>query len=343
MINNLLISIIDCAKEVDAPLFQVQPLPPGSSLGIQGDHQRVNAALALALSQAYNNVRRGKSPIEDLQPLLLESPLGSPSSLPCLDVNPLLAKEPSLAEGLQRCRWPGRCQVVHRNDCPSLTLFLDGAHTEQSVELAVRWYDDEHRKLDPSAQAALIFHCNTEKVVVDLFKHLVWDTQTDRPRFHHVCFCPVSSSRPTLADVVGADAIICRKSEEGDTHALPTDRLISLLPTVMTAWPTTGCNSSTDGHDLPWQSSLAQVWKALVLHHLIARNVRSQGGKTQLAPEKIQSLLASGEGGVITILPSMSEALASLQSTTPGQLHVLITGSLYLVGDALQGAEGEAL
>jgi len=317
---------------VDAPLFYVKPLGPTSSLGIAGDHQRINAALALALSFVYGNVRHGKAPLEGLQALVVDTT----KPLPHLDMSPLPALIPSMAVGLDRCRWPGRCQVLHPKTCPSLTLFLDGAHTEQSVELAVRWYDEEHRKRDPNAQSALVFHCNTEKVVIDLFKHLVWDHVHHKPRFHHVCFCPVTSSRPTLADVVGAEAIIQRKSEGGIAHALPpTDRLLPLLPVVKSMWPND--SPSIGSEDAPWQSSLAEVWKTLVLYHLAQR----AGKKDDISPEDSRGLLIGGHGqNVIRVLPSMSKAMASLQEAgTDVPIHVLVTGSLYLVGDAIQVAE----
>lgn len=314
----------DCAREAGAPLVHVEPicLPPGYTLGIEGDHQLTNAALALALALSYTADKRGESPWNAVQPFMVSS---SPSP-PRVDMSPLLVQDPSMAQGLAACRWPGRCQIIHRPRYPSLWLFLDGAHTDHSIRLATQWFDREHLRRDPSASRCLIFHCNTEKVVVDLLKHLVWDHTSQAPRFEVVCFCPVSLSRPTLAEEVGAEAIISRQSEEEDS--LPVAGLLPLLPTARDlAAPQPSCETP-----LPWQRSLAEVWRVLELYyHRRAKEVKDEGhhdGKT------LQSPLRSAR---ITIQHSMEAALHHLNTTgTPGKpFHVLVTGSLYLVGDAL--------
>lgn len=41
------------------------------------------------------------------------------------------------AVGLQHCVWAGRNQVVRRG---SITYYLDGAHTPQSVEASAEWF-----------------------------------------------------------------------------------------------------------------------------------------------------------------------------------------------------------
>lgn len=47
-------------------------------------------------------------------------------------------------DGLERTRWPGRCQVVEDGKVdggePSLKWYLDGAHTVESVECCGEWY-----------------------------------------------------------------------------------------------------------------------------------------------------------------------------------------------------------
>lgn len=42
-----------------------------------------------------------------------------------------------IAEGLAYCYWPGRCQTItYRN----MTLYIDGAHTNDSLQLCVDWF-----------------------------------------------------------------------------------------------------------------------------------------------------------------------------------------------------------
>lgn len=221
--------------------------------------------------------------------------------------------------------------MVHPSHYPSLALFLDGAHTDQSIRLAVQWYDQEHNRRDSTAIRGLIFHCNTEKVVVDLLKHLVWDRKANSPRFSWVCFCPVSLSRPTLAEEVGADAIISRQTqEEASEERPPTDHLLSLLPTARRTLP-------PQGHTLPWQSSLSEVWRAMEIYESTNRGGSSGG----MSPQDVD-IASSSITTQVTVQPSMKAALDYLNEAARGGdklMHVLVTGSLYLVGDALAGLE----
>lgn len=43
-----------------------------------------------------------------------------------------------MVEGLAKCRWPGRTQVL--NYSHDLTYYLDGAHTSESMHNCVVWY-----------------------------------------------------------------------------------------------------------------------------------------------------------------------------------------------------------
>lgn len=45
-------------------------------------------------------------------------------------------------EALLNCYWPGRCQTLcHRN----MTLYIDGAHTIDSLQLCVDWFNSNTR------------------------------------------------------------------------------------------------------------------------------------------------------------------------------------------------------
>lgn len=67
---------------------------------------------------------------------------------------------PPCLAGLENCRWPGRCQVVPLG--PSLTLFLDGAHTVESVDFCLRWFREARRAQVPPGTRpwpVLLFNC----------------------------------------------------------------------------------------------------------------------------------------------------------------------------------------
>lgn len=45
--------------------------------------------------------------------------------------------------GLESCIWPGRCQIIEKN---SVTLYLDGAHTKQSLKHCAKWFAEASEK-----------------------------------------------------------------------------------------------------------------------------------------------------------------------------------------------------
>jgi folylpolyglutamate synthase len=46
----------------------------------------------------------------------------------------------SVLAGLRAAKWPGRCQKLVDPKDTSLTWFLDGAHTEESLKCCLEWY-----------------------------------------------------------------------------------------------------------------------------------------------------------------------------------------------------------
>jgi dihydrofolate synthase / folylpolyglutamate synthase len=110
--------IREIARERNAPLTVVQPQqahePPLDTLPLPllGEHQRMNAAVALAVVQALNE------------------------AIPC--------SEQAIRSGLARVHWPGRLQLVTR---PSgQKILLDGAHNlsgAESLAAALKTYFPE--------------------------------------------------------------------------------------------------------------------------------------------------------------------------------------------------------
>ncbi|TQD76651.1 hypothetical protein C1H46_037841 [Malus baccata] len=115
------------ASQLDVPLQLVQPLDPnmltGIKLGLAGEHQYVNAGLAIALSSTWLQ-RTGH----------LEYPEHT-TSLPEQFIKGLTA-----TVSLQ-----GRAQIVPdrfiNSESPEdLVFYLDGAHSPESMEICARWF-----------------------------------------------------------------------------------------------------------------------------------------------------------------------------------------------------------
>lgn len=89
-------------------------------VGIPGSHQKENAALAVRLAEAF---------IKTKDSSLWASKSVSTPNLPKLVV-----------EGLEAARWPGRCQIVPDGKKDDVTWYLDGAHTEESLQCCLEWF-----------------------------------------------------------------------------------------------------------------------------------------------------------------------------------------------------------
>lgn len=139
-------------------------------LGLQGEVQRSNAALALALATHFLEVVRSNTSPK----LLLPTPGAGGQPLPCLLP---LAIPPNTARGLALTRWPGRSQVISRAwpsaagaGARGLQWCLDGAHTEDSVLACTQWF--QTLASPPSAFRVLVFNTTGDRDVASLLQPL---------------------------------------------------------------------------------------------------------------------------------------------------------------------------
>lgn len=168
-------AIRDVASTVGAPVHIVGTLEeelaatepsalggaPPCELGIDGRHQRTNAALAVAICRQWFRVRGGS----------------------CLSPR-------RTREALAGTRWPGRHQV-HVQEMPptglhggvSVAWHLDGAHTIASATLATQWFIQRMLGRDRSGghpedgaescccrrrRRILLFHCAPDKAYAEM-------------------------------------------------------------------------------------------------------------------------------------------------------------------------------
>lgn len=129
--------LAECAKKVGAN-HEVVPMIPETALGLRGDHQRINASLAVALAKGFLR-SQGTELTEDLPQ--------------------------SFVKPLAETKWPGRCQRVEQGD---ITWLLDGAHTTESLTSCGEWAWSEGNK-----PGVLIFNCSGGRAGQVLLKALL--------------------------------------------------------------------------------------------------------------------------------------------------------------------------
>lgn len=113
--------------------------------------------------------------------------------------------------GIEKFSWPGRYQVIARG---SHCLYLDGAHTLESVEACLQWFQGE-TKAEKSFKCLLFFVTGTRDVE-SLARPIL-----DKGGFNLIIICPnVVDSQATIMDNVTANvdsndlAIKCKEIQK---------------------------------------------------------------------------------------------------------------------------------
>lgn len=312
----------DRAQQISCPLYLCPPLEvleeggPPLTLGLDGEHQRSNAALALQLARCWLQ-QRGQQGIGELK----ES---RPSLLRQLPLAPVFQPTAQMRHGLQETEWPGRTQVLRHGP---LTWYLDGAHTSSSVLACTRWFNQAlqscERQCSESEVRVLLFNSTGDRDPAALLKLL-------QPcRFDFAVFCPnlTEVSSTGNADqqnfMVTLDQVLLRclehqqlwsrlAEEQGSPHLWDTPTLESSGPVSLLLAPRSP--------PAPRPSSLVFSCISHALQWI------SQGR------DPIFHL--SAPPGALLNHPVADSGADMLREA--GAIHVLVTGSLHLVGGVLK-------
>ncbi|XP_023533514.1 folylpolyglutamate synthase-like isoform X2 [Cucurbita pepo subsp. pepo] len=301
----------DKASQLDVQLTVVPSLDPellqGHKLGLEGEHQYLNARLAIALSSTWLH-RTGHSNLSYKE---------QSGSLP-----------EQFIEGLTTASFEGRAQIVpdRYNDIESpedLVFYLDGAHSPESMVVCSSWFcaaikhnqegildhqlddngtssnkllqgydNDEARK---KSVQVLLFNCMSVRDPQLLLQPLIKTCANNGVHFKKAVFVPNTS----VFNKVG-------------THGL----------------------AEANGEvDLSWQFHVRRVWENII---------QSEKGIGTMVEEESEKPEVSGKccenSAVFSSLPMAIKWLRDsvLQQNRSIRLQVLVTGSLHLVGDVLK-------
>ncbi|CAN6293034.1 unnamed protein product [Urochloa humidicola] len=218
------------ASELGVSLQVVQPLDPqkleDQPLGLHGEHQYMNAGLAVALANTWLEKQGHLDRIHVKHSDTLPDHFIKGLSSACLQGRAQIVKDP---------------QVNSENDKhgnSSLVFYLDGAHSPESMEMCARWFAHvtnndrmqqvslEQPHTDKNSRKILLFNCMTVRDPQRLLPCLLDTCAQNGVYFEQALFVPNQSQYNKLGSL---------------------------------ASPPSQCEQI----DLSWQLSLQRVWESL--------------------------------------------------------------------------------
>ncbi|XP_053731130.1 folylpolyglutamate synthase, mitochondrial isoform X2 [Synchiropus splendidus] len=271
-------------------------------LGLAGQHQRPNASLALQLSHTW--LQRRCLAGQFIPSVNVENS----GTLEATAFTP----SPIMVRGLADTEWPGRNQTLKHD---SVTYFLDGAHTKRSMLACVNWFKEtaaqHERKASGSVARVLLFNATGDRDAAAMLKLL-------QPcHFDFAVFCPnITEAIPSCS----ADQQNFNVSVENMlTRCLDNERSWRLQNK---SEENIGALLIKDGLSLiPEKKAETMVFPCI----LSALQWITQGRDSVLAGPAKKDLL---------VKPSIAAKAAALCEAT--EIHILVTGSLHLVGGVLK-------
>ncbi|XP_067279608.1 folylpolyglutamate synthase, mitochondrial [Pseudorasbora parva] len=271
-------------------------------LGLAGHHQRSNASLALQLSHTW------------LQRHFLTDPVSS-SLVEFSGVSPapVFQPSPAMIKGLAETEWPGRNQTLKHG---SVTYFLDGAHTTRSMLACVRWFNEvatqHERNAGGSVVRVLLFNATGERDCAAMLKLLA------PCHFDFAVFCPNIT-----------EAIATCNADQQNFNVSVENMLTRCLDNQQ-SWRVMNGQGEKPEAELLIGGGLPLVAErhsdTLVFPCILSA--------LQWISQGRDSVLSDPNKCVIPVKPSINAKAAPLREAV--NIHVLITGSLHLVGGALK-------
>lgn len=204
-----------CHLEV-APHFASYERPGEKfKLGIAGHMQKVNASLALQLTRTWMKTQGVlKDEVVNEVAVNGHGDIGVAKSFPF---------NQTLINGLVECKWLGRNQTIKKN---RLTYYLDGAHTLESIQQCVDWFQKHSKREADSISGKvikiLLFNSTGDRDVTQLLRPLM------SCGFDGAVFCPnISYTTSSSADITNM-TVSSETQLQKCQHNMETWKILSL-------------------------------------------------------------------------------------------------------------------
>lgn len=297
------------AKEIRCPLWVCPELEDYKAdcgplrLGLAGQHQRSNASLALQLSHTW--LQKRCLPVKSFPSTTVENT----SVLQATSFKP----SPIMVKGLADTEWPGRNQTLKHGP---VTYFLDGAHTMRSMQACVNWFKETAAQHERNASGpvarVLLFNATGERDSAAMLKLLV------PCHFDFAVFCPNIT-----------EAIASCNADQQNFNVSVENMLTRCLDNER-SWHLHNRVGDNKGPQLLIESSLPLVPEkkadTLVFPCILSA--------LQWITQRRDSVLADPAKSVLPVKPSIMAKAAPLCDAA--EIHILVTGSLHLVGGVLK-------
>lgn len=298
------------AEEIGCPLFLCPDLAEYKSsevvkLGLAGQHQCSNASLALQLTHCW--LQRRCSTGQKVAPV---------SGFSGLQKASLFEPSPQMLKGLAETDWLGRNQTLTHG---SITYFLDGAHTICSMQACVGWFNKVAAQHEKNAKGSvvrvLLFNATGERDCSALLKLLV------PCHFDIAVFCP------NITDAI-AD---CNADQQN--FNVSVEHMLTRCLDNQQSWRV------LNGFEEEETESEILIGGDVQLHRRAERR-----GASLVFPCILSALqwITQGRDPVVSdsskhIMPVKANVHAkAVPLKEAANVHVLITGSLHLVGGSLK-------
>ncbi|CAH9133423.1 unnamed protein product [Cuscuta epithymum] len=302
-------SELDVILEVAAPLDS--SLQSSVHLGLKGEHQYINAGLAVALCATWLQ-RSGHAEIHYVK---------GTASLP-----------EQFQKGLANATLQGRAQIEHdkvtESECEgNLVFYLDGAHSPESMDVCGKWFSlaikDDQRQHSSCETEGHETRASHEPPEVDHFQKSK-KSSTQILLFNCMSVRDPQLLLPRLRSACAMHGVYFKKA-----LFVPNE------PSFSYNVNTSSLDPADNQIDISWQLTLQKFWENLV----------SEKGKEMVKNVDQICERVDTEKGIrscenSTVFPSLPVAINWLRDNVRKNksvhFQVLVTGSLYLVSDVLK-------